>query len=63
VTGADSPIKSSISLLIGIDSEIQQLLKSLKNLSKVEQQIVIKNALSLYEILKNKKISAFRLTD
>ena len=63
MTGADSPIKSSISLLIGIDSEIQQLLKSLKNLSKVEQQIVIKNALSLYEILKNKKISAFRLTD
>jgi transcriptional regulator with XRE-family HTH domain len=52
VTGTDSPTKDSVSLLYGIDNEIQQLLKSLKNLSKSKQRVVIKNALNLYEILK-----------
>ena len=52
VTGTDSPTKSSVSHLYGIDNEIQQLLKSLKNLSKAKQLIIIKNALNLYEILK-----------
>ena len=51
VTGIDSPIKSSITYLNGIDSEIQQLIKSLKNLSKAKQRIIIKNALNLYDIL------------
>ena len=52
VTGKDIPAKSSFSFLSGIDNELQQLLKSLKNLSKIKQRIVIKNALYLCEILK-----------
>ena len=52
VTGIDSQTKSSVPLLYGIDNEIQPLLKSLKNLSKAKQQIIIKNALNLYEMLK-----------
>ena len=52
VTGKDIPIKSSAPFLTGIDNEIQQLLKSLKNLTKTKQRIVIKNAINLCEILK-----------
>ena len=52
ITGTDSQTKSSIHLFYGIDDEIQQLLKSLKNLSKAKQHIIIKNALHLYETLK-----------
>jgi len=52
VTGKESNNKSSVPYLNGIDIEIQQLLKSLKNLSKAKQRIVIKNALNLCEILK-----------
>ena len=52
VTGMDMPVKSSVSLLHGIDNEIQQLIKSLRNLPRAKQRIVIKNALNLYEILK-----------
>jgi len=52
VTGTDSPTKSSVPHLYGIDNGILQLLKSLKNLSKAKQQIIIKNALNLYEMLK-----------
>jgi len=52
VTGTDSTAKSSVTYLNGIDNEIQQLLKSLKNLSKAKQRIVIKNALNMCEILK-----------
>jgi len=51
VTGKDSPIKSPVPLH-GIDSEIQQLIKSLKNLPKGNQRIIIKNAINLCEILK-----------
>ena len=53
VTGKDSQTKSSILFFNGIDNEYQQLLKSLKNLSKVKQRIVIRNALNLCEIIKN----------
>jgi len=52
VTGKDSQVKSSVPNLNGIDNEIQQLLKSLRNLSKTKQRIVIKNALNLSEIFK-----------
>ncbi|MCL2265298.1 MAG: helix-turn-helix domain-containing protein [Treponema sp.] len=52
VTGTDSPTKSSASILYGIDNDIQQLLKSLKNLSKAKQHIIIKNALNLCEMFK-----------
>ena len=52
VTGTNSQSRSSASNLEGIDNEIQQLIKSLKNLSKTKQHIVIKNALNLCEILK-----------
>jgi len=55
VTGTDSITKSSVTNLYGIDNEIHQLLKSLKNLSKTKQQIIIKNALNLYDILKLSK--------
>jgi len=51
VTGTDSPAKSSIPLH-GIDKEIQQLIRSLKNLPKGKQRIIIKNAINLCEILK-----------
>jgi len=51
VTGTDSPVKSSIPLH-GIDREIQQLIKSLKNLPKGKQRIILKNAINLCEILK-----------
>jgi len=52
VTGKNLPAKSSTPLINGIDNEIQQLIKSLKILSKTKQRIVIKNALNLSEILK-----------
>ena len=52
VNGKDLPLKSSVPLLHGVDSEIQELIKSLKNLPRAKQRIVIKNALSLYKILK-----------
>ena len=52
VTGKDMPVKSSGSFLHGIDNETQQLIKSLKILSKAKQRIVIKNAFNLIEILK-----------
>ena len=53
ITGIDLPNKSSVPIFNGIDNEIQQLLKSLRKLSKIKQHIIIKNALNLYEILKN----------
>ena len=51
VTGTEIQTKSSVPLS-GIDNEIQQLLKSLKILSKTKQRTVIKNAINLCEILK-----------
>jgi len=52
VTGTDSQNNSFASNLKGIDNEIQYLIKSLKNLSKAKQHIVIKNAINLCEMLK-----------
>ena len=52
VTGIEVPAKSSDAFLHGIDNDIQQLIKSLKNLPRAKQRIVIKNALNLLEILK-----------
>ena len=49
VTGIDKPNEPSIH---GVDKELQQLLKYLKNLPKDKQRIVIKNALNLYKIFK-----------
>jgi len=52
VTGIDTPNKNAVPSIHGIDDEIQQLIKSLKKLPKTKQRIVIKNALNLYEIIK-----------
>jgi len=52
VTGKNTPVKSSISPIHGIDNGIQQLLNLLKKLPKAKQRIVIKNSLNLSEILK-----------
>jgi len=52
VTGKDIPAKSSAPLIHGIDNEIHQLIKLLKKLPGTKQRIIIKNALNLFEILK-----------
>ena len=52
VTGIDKPAKSFVSFMHGIDDEIQTLIKSLRKLPKAKQRIVIKNALHLFEMLK-----------
>jgi len=52
VNGKNLQPKFSDSVLHGIDSEIQQLIKSLKTLPRDKQRIVLKNALNLYKILK-----------
>jgi transcriptional regulator with XRE-family HTH domain len=53
VTGVESSNKSSVLMIEGVNNEIQLLIKLLKKLPKNKQGIIIKNALSLYEILKN----------
>jgi transcriptional regulator with XRE-family HTH domain len=56
VTGKDSAVKSSGHFIHETDNEIQQLIKSLKTLPRAKQHIVVKNALNLYEILKEKSL-------
>ena len=52
VNGKETPAKSSVPYMHGIDSEIQKLIKSLRYLPRAKQRIVIKNAMNLDEILK-----------
>jgi len=52
VTGIDTPAKPSVQFIHGSDNETQQLTELLKKLPKTKQRIVMKNALSLCEILK-----------
>jgi len=53
VTGKDKPSKSSVPFMSEIDKDVQQLVKSIKKLSKTKQRIVIKNALNLCEMFKD----------
>jgi len=52
VTGSDTPSEPLVRFMHGIDTEAQELMKLLRKLPKSKQRIVIKNALNLYEILK-----------
>ena len=51
VTGIDATTNSSVPLIHGIDTEIQQLFKLLRKLPISKQHIVIKNASNLCDIL------------
>jgi len=53
VTGSDAPTKSSARFVQGIDNETQQLINLIKKLPKAKRRIVVKNASSLCEILKD----------
>jgi len=53
VTGKDLANKVTASGEPEIDSEIRQLIKTLKNLSAEKQRLVIKNAVNLSGIIKN----------
>jgi len=51
VTGKDLSLKNSVSIEPKIDNELRQLIKVIKTLPAGKQYIVIKNALSLAEII------------
>ena len=55
VNGVDSLAKYTLPNIHGIDSEILNLIKTLRCLPKAKQRIVIINALNLCEILKEAK--------
>ena len=52
INGTDTTARPSTGFVNEIDNETRQLVEILKKLSRTKQRIVLKNALSLCEILK-----------